>query len=205
MNGDSGLLTRCMDNQINGMHPFAVGEMVYGVVSAFRNRRDIGPMDVDIRGPDSIPEIGMVGNSDCRSAIKDAGPWSTQHQNGESSKSTYLVAGRSFCIFESESYWAALIILRALDSQSRRSQSRPNGLPCINLRDHDPSIRIVQPHWLEHGTNDTVLGSSLRHGFSRLMDRVLAAWSLGTGCLLGRKEPGDAIHDVPGPLSRMTQ
>lgn len=66
-----------MDNQINGMDLFAFGKMNYGVVSTFRNRRDIGPMDMDIRGPDSIPEIGMVGNSDCRSAIKDAGPWLT--------------------------------------------------------------------------------------------------------------------------------
>lgn len=66
-----------MDKQINGMDLFAVGKMNYGVVSTPRNRIDIGPMDIDIRGPDSILEIGMVGNFGRRSAIKDAGPWLT--------------------------------------------------------------------------------------------------------------------------------
>lgn len=63
-----------MDNQINGMNPFAVGKMNYGVTSAFQNRRDTGAMEMDIRGPDSIPEVGMVGDSDRRTAIKDARP-----------------------------------------------------------------------------------------------------------------------------------
>lgn len=100
------------------------------------------------------------------------------------SKDTYLAAGRSFCVFESKSYLAALIILRALDSQTRRSQSRPNGLPCINLRDHDPSIWIVQPHRLEHGTNVTFLGSSLRHGFNGSSARFLVT---GDWLFVGKK------------------
>lgn len=43
-----------------------------------------------------------------------------------------------------------------------------------------------------------VLGVLLRHGFIKLMSRVLAAWSLGAGCLFGSKGPGAAIQMPQG-------